>query len=165
MFSLDGTDGAHNFLRRDGTVHFLFSTARDGTFLSSTGRDMHVCPPEHGKFHVITEAGNENLCGVVGCFSGEKPPSREVGPPEQSQRNLPRAFAQPRPAAAPKKNRDRRKHGFLYLFSSQTTRAPSLTRSRLRSEVRSLFPRRCCPARGSGATPAHPRDLKSDVAS
>ena len=78
----------------------------DGTikvFFFSTGHDMHVCPPGHGMFHVITEAGHANLCGVVGCFRGEKPPLREVGSPEQSRRHLRRPLAQPRPSAAPQK--------------------------------------------------------------
>ena len=43
------------------------------------------CPPERGMFHV-TEPGPTKLCGVVGCFRGEKPPLREVGPPGRSQR-------------------------------------------------------------------------------
>ena len=40
---------------------------------------MGVRPPGRGMFH-ITEAGHANLCGVVACLRGEKPPLREVGP-------------------------------------------------------------------------------------
>ena len=67
----------------------------------------------------------------------------KVGSPEQLQRDLRGPFAQPTPSAAPPKNRGRRKLVFSSLFASQTTRAP--IRSRLRSEDRSLYPRRCCP--------------------
>ena len=62
-----------------------------------------VCPPGRGMFHVLAKTGHTNLCGVVGCFRGEKPPLREVGSPEQSRRHLRRPLAQPRPSAAPQK--------------------------------------------------------------
>ena len=60
------------------------------------------CPPGRGMFY-LTAAGHASLWSVVGCFRGEKPPLREVGPTEQSQRDL-RPLAQPtsRPSAAPK---------------------------------------------------------------
>ena len=63
---------------------------------------LGVCLLEYGMFHV-TEAGYADLCGVVTCFRGGKPSSREMGPPEQSQRDLRRPLAQPRPFAAPQK--------------------------------------------------------------
>ena len=59
-------------------------------------------PPGRGMFRV-TEAGHANLCGVVGCFRGERPPSRQAEAPEQSQRDLRRPLAQPRQCAAPPK--------------------------------------------------------------
>ena len=52
-------------------------------------------------------------------------------------------LAQSGPSAAPQKSLEgRRKPSFLSLFTSRTTRAS--TRSRLRSEVRMLYPRHCC---------------------
>ena len=51
-------------------------------------------------FHVC-EAGHATLCGVVGCFRGEKPPLREVRPREQSQHALRRPLAKPRSSPAP----------------------------------------------------------------
>ena len=47
-----------------------------------------------------------------------------------------------------KNNRSRPEPSFSSLFASQTTRV--LTGSRLRSEVRSMYPRRCCPRGASG---------------
>ena len=61
-----------------------------------------LCPPGLAMSHV-TEAVHAYLCGVVGCLRGEKPPLRKVGPPEQSQRDLRRRLARPRPSAVPKK--------------------------------------------------------------
>ena len=86
--------------------------------------NLGVCPPERGMFHV-TEASHANMCGVFSCFRGEKMPPPEVGPPEQSQRDLRRPLAQPRPSAVPEKNRGRRKPGFSSRLVSQTTRTPT----------------------------------------
>ena len=110
--------------------------------------NLGVSPPGRGTFHV-TGAGRANLCGVVGCFRGEKPPLPEVGPPEQSQRDLRRPLAQSRPNAAPQKKLSPSQPSFPSLFASQTTRRAPTT-SRLRSKVRSLYPRRCCQRGASG---------------
>ena len=85
---------------------------------------------------------------VVDCFTAEIHPSRETGPPEQPQREARRPLPQSKPSAAPKKLQGRRIPSFSSLYASRTTRAP--TRSRFRSEVRSLYPRRCCPCGASG---------------
>ena len=47
----------------------------------------------NGMFHV-PEAGHAILCGVVGCFRREKPRLREVGRPEQPQREPPKALTE-----------------------------------------------------------------------
>ena len=104
------------------------------------------------------------LCGVVGCFRDEKPPLREVEPPEppEQSRDLRRPLPQPRPPAAPQKHNDHRKPSFASLSASQTTRASS--RLPLRSELRSLYRRRCC-QRGASElhqpTPEIPRAIAS----
>ena len=67
-----------------------------------------------------------------------------------------------RPPTAHKKKQGHRKARFSSLFASQTTRAP--TRSRLRSEVRSLYSRRCWPCGALGwrqLTQATPRAIAS----
>ena len=60
-----------------------------------------VYPPGRGMFHVA-EASHANLRCVIDCLLGEKPSLREVGPTDQSQRDLRRPLAQPRPSVAPK---------------------------------------------------------------
>ena len=80
---------------------YIFTTGRNGTFFFRR-EGTCCCPPGHGMLHA-TEAGHANLCGVVCRARGRKPPLREVGPPEQSQRGLRGPLAQLRPSAAPKK--------------------------------------------------------------
>ena len=71
-----GRGGIYIYIsRRAVTVLFLFR--RDGTrryfsFLEGAG---HVSCLSTWTWHVpLTEAGHANLCDVVGCFRGEKPP-------------------------------------------------------------------------------------------
>ena len=90
--------------------------------------------------------------------------TRETGPPEQPQREVRRPLlAQSRPSAAAQKIlQGRRKPSVSSLFASRITRAP--TRPRLRSEVRSLCPRRCC-LRGASGLRQPPRDIPRAIAS
>ena len=95
-----------------------------------------------------TEARHANLSRVVDCFTSEIYHSRETGPPEQPQREVRRTLAQSTPSAAPQNLQGRRKPSFSSLFCLANHTSP--TRSRLRSEVRSLYPRRCCLRGASG---------------
>ena len=79
---------------------------------------------------------------------GEVRQSREAGSPEQPQREVQRPLAQSRPPAAPKNKQGRCKPDFSSLVASQSTRAP--TRSRIRSNLRSLYLCRCCPREALG---------------
>ena len=135
MFSRRDREGTFISLRDGGVLIFFL----DGT--------RHACLSTWA-WHVPRIRGiwQADLCGIVGCrFRGERPTLREVGPPEQLQRDLRRPLAQPSidRLRRLKKNRGHHKPVFPSLFAAQTTRAP--TRSRLRSEVRSLYPRRRCP--------------------
>ena len=76
---------------------------------------LGVCPTGLGMFPV-TEAGHSNLCGIVGFLRGEKPPLREVGPPEQSQCDLRRPLASPDRLRRLEKNQGRRKPTFSGLM-------------------------------------------------
>ena len=110
-------------------------------------------------FHV-SEAGHATLCGVVGCFRGEKPQLREVGPPEQSQCDLRRPLAQPRPSVAPQnKSRPSQTHFSIPLCLPNYTSTNHVTSSLGSSIATSPS---LLPAWGFGAAPAHPRDPKSD---
>ena len=110
------------------------------------------CPPGRCMFHV-TEAGHANLCGVVGCFRGEKPPLRDVGPLEQSQRDHRRPLAQPKHLQRLKKNKGLRKPRFASLFAVPNHTSTNQATTPLKSSIAvSLF----------GYEPAHPRDPKSD---
>ena len=111
-------------------------------------------------FHVI-EAGHKNLCGVVGCFRGEKPPLREVGRPEQSQRDPRRPPAQPRPSAAPhKKSRPSPTQFFIPLCFPNHTSNNQVTTS-LRSSI-AVSPSLLTAWGVGAAASALPRDPKRD---
>ena len=107
-------------------------------------------------FHV-SEAGHATLCGVVGCFRGEKPPLREVGPPEQSQRDLRRPGTQPRPSATLKK---KIKSVANPVFHTSLPPKPLKHTTSRRSSI-AVSPS-LLPACGLGAAPARPRDPNSD---
>ena len=100
------------------------------------------------------------LCGVVGCFRSEKPSFREVGPPEQSQSDLRRSLAQPRPSAVlQNKPRMPQTHFFVALHFQRQGRNHHITTS-LRFSIGaspSLLP-----AWDFGVAPEHPSDPKSD---
>ena len=108
--------------------------------------NLGVGPPGSGMFHV-TEAGHANLCSVVGSFNGEE------GTPEEPQRDLPMPLSHPRPSSVLQKKSRPLQTPFSPRFDSQTTR--TLSRSRLRSEVLSPYPRPCCPVglRGCASPP------------
>ena len=103
---------------------------------------------------------------VFDCFAGEIHHSREIGPPEQPQREVRRSLAQSRPAAAPRKFT----RTFEYLQGRRKPSSPSLV-SRKPHEHRpgdgfgQKFDR-CIPVAGvcvrlrGGAS--HPRRPKSD---
>ena len=115
-----------------------------------------VCPPRHGLF-CVTEAGHANWCHVVGELRGEKPPLREVGPPEQPQRGFRRSLAQRRPPATLRNNRDRRKPSFSSPCTSKVTRPTTtymMTSLRSSTAISPSLP----PVSGGGVVPAHPRD-------
>ena len=110
-------------------------------------------------FHV-TEAGHANMYSVVGCLRGEKPPLREVGPPEQSQRDLRRPLEEPRPYAAPNnKPRPSQTQYSIHLRIQNHTSTNHITTS-LRTSI-AVSPS-LVPAWGFGAALAHRRDAKSD---
>ena len=109
----------------------------------------------------VTEAGHAKLCVVVGCFRGEKPPLREVGPPEQPQRDLRRPSAQPTSSAGSKqRTRPSQTQFFIPPCLPNHTSINQVTTSlrRLIAVSPSLIP-----ARGVGSAPAQPRYPKSDT--
>ena len=109
-------------------------------------------------FHV-TEAGGANFHGVVGCFRGEKPPLWEVGPPEQSRRDLRKPLVRPRLSTAPQKSRTTQTQFFSLLCLPNHTSTNQVTTSLRRSVAVSPS---LLPAWGFGAAPAHPRYPRSD---
>ena len=168
----------YNFSRRNRTVLFFFFTTgrgrivfvfflmgRAGSFFSLTENVVYLCPPGHAAFHV-TEAGHASLCGIIGCFRGEKPSLRVVGPPGQLQPDLRRRLAQSRPSAMPGRNRGRRKPGFSSLFASQKPHEHHVQPDHDFVETLIAVSQSPIPARGSGvALPQYPRDSKDDIAS
>ena len=150
---------------RDRIVFVFFSMGRDGSSFSSTENVAYLCPPGHAAFHV-TEAGHASLCGIIGCFRGEKPSLRVVGPPGQLQPDLRRRLAQSRPSAMPGRNRGRRKPGFSSLFASQKPHEHHVQPDHDFVETLIAVSQSPIPARGSGvALPQYPRDSKDDIAS
>ena len=109
-------------------------------------------------FHV-TEAGHANLWGVVGCFRGEKTQSREVGPPEQSQRDLRMPLAQPRPYAPPKKDSRPPPTQFFHPFLPPKPHEHQPGHDLAQNSI-GVSPS-LLPEWGFGAAPAHPRYPKS----
>ena len=107
-------------------------------------------------FHETGANHNTNLCLVVDCFRGKIHQSRKAGPSERPQREARRPLAQSRPPSAPQKKLR------PSLFASQTTRAPRTWR--LRSEIRSLYPRCCCP-RGALGLRQPIQEIPSAIAS
>ena len=102
------------------------------------------------------------LCGVVGCFRDEKPPLREVEPPEppEQSRDLRRPLPQPRPPAAPNnKPRPSQSQFCIPLCFPNHTSTYQVTTS-LRTSITASPP--LLPAWGFGAALAHPRYPKSD---
>ena len=114
-----------------------------------------VCAPGHGMFYV-TEAGHATWCNIVGRLRGEKPPLREVGPPQQPQRGLRRSLAQRRPPAKLRKqSRPPQTQFFVALrLESYTTNYHMMTSLRNSTAI----PPSLLPVSGGGAAPAHPRD-------
>ena len=96
-----------------------------------------IYPTRRGMFHE-TEANHANLCPVVDCFKSEIHQSRETGPPERPQREARCPLARSRPPTAPQKKVKAVQNPVFH---------PSMPPKpyELRSEVRSLYPRRCCP--------------------
>ena len=113
-----------------------------------------------------TEASHANVSLVVDCFPSEIHPSRETGSPEQSHPEIRRPLAQSRPSAAFLQftRQGRRKTSFSPFFASRTTGA--LTRSRLRTSLRSSIAVSSwlLPAMGSGAASAT-QDVSRAIAS
>ena len=127
-----------------------------------------VCPPGRGMFHVLAKTGHTNMCGVVGCFRGEKTPSQEAINTEAAAARPPTslstALKQPinRPPAAPKQNQGRRKLSFSSRYTSKDTRATNHT-PRLLSELRYVASSpSLLPGRGFRAASVYPTDPKSD---
>ena len=113
------------------------------------------CASRREMFHV-TEAGHANWRRVVGRLTGEKPPLREVGPPEQLQRDLRMPLAQPRPPATHRKqSRPPQTHFFVALHLESCTTNHHITTSLKCSTAMSPS---LLPVWGDGAAPAYPRD-------
>ena len=119
------------------------------------------CPPGGGIFDA-NEAGRANSCGVVGCFEGREAAIARGRTIEPVAARPPKALSTADRLRRLTNNRGRRKPSFSSLFASQTTRAPP--RSRLLSELRSLYPSRCGPRGASGLrqpTQKTPRGIAS----
>ena len=107
----------------------------------------------------VTEAGHTNWCHVVGWLRGERPPLREVGPPEQPQRGLRRSLAQRRPPATLRKqSRPPQTPFFVALHLESNTTNYHITTS-LRSST-AISPS-LLPVSGGRVAPVHPRDAYS----
>ena len=109
-----------------------------------------------------TEASHANSSRVVHCFIGEIHHSREIGPPEQPQREFRRPLAQTRPSAAPQKiTRPSHTQLFIPLCLAHHTSTDQVTTS-FRSSI-AVSPS-LLPAWGYGAAPAT-QDVPRAIAS
>ena len=106
-----------------------------------------ACLTRRGMFHETEESRETSVMSSTVVEARPTNPERQGHRSRRSARSEALYHRVDHPRRL-KKLRGRRKPSFSSLFASQTTRAAA--RSRLRSEIRSLHPCRCCPRGASG---------------